>query len=84
MEALTKKTTILFPPDLHEQLTFLARQLGTSLGELVRRACEAQYRLVSRDERLAAVRDLEAMSLPVGKPEEMERESVADPTVLMP
>ncbi len=63
---LTKKTTILFPPDLHEQLTLLAQQLGTSLGELVRRACEAQYRLSSRDDRLAAVRELEAMNLPVG------------------
>ncbi len=81
---LTKKTTILFSPDLHDQLTLLAKQLGTSLGELVRRACEAQYRLSSRDDRLAAVRDLEALSLPVGEPEEMERESMADPAELMP
>ena len=81
---LSKKTTILFPPDLHEQLTLLARQLGTSLGELVRRACEAQYRLSSRDDRLAAVRELEAMSLPVGEPEAMKRESVPDPAELMP
>ncbi len=81
---LTKKTTILFPPDLHEQLTLLARQLGTSLGELVRRACEAQYRLSSRDDRMAAVSDLEAMSLPVGEPEDLERESVVDPAELMP
>ncbi len=35
-------------------------------------------------DRLAAVSDLEAMSLPVGEPEEMERESVADPAELLP
>ncbi len=81
---LTKKTTILFSPDLHDQLSRLARQLGTSLGELVRRACEAQYRLSSREDRLAAVRDLEAMSLPVSEPEEMKHESMPDPAELMP
>ncbi len=79
---LTKKTTILFPPDLHSQLAQLARQLGTSLGELVRRACEAQYGIASRDEKLAAVRQIEAMSLPVGEPEQMARESRPEPAEL--
>jgi len=81
---LTKKTTILFPPDLHEHLTQLARQLGTSLGDLVRQACEAKYRSVSPEDRLAAVSALEAMSLPVGGPQEMERQSVPDPAKLLP
>lgn len=73
---LTKKTTILFPPDLHDQLAQLARQGGTSLGELVRQACRAQYGLADRESRMKAVRELSEMSLPVGTPEEMERESV--------
>ncbi len=79
---LTKKTTILFPPDLHGQLAALARQLGTSLGELVRRACEAHYGIASQAERLAAVRQIEAMSLPVGEPEQMARESRPEPAGL--
>lgn len=81
---LSKKTTLLFPPDLHRQLTRVARQRGVSLGELVRRACEAQYGIVSRESRLAAVRELEAMSLPVGDPEQIERESVPDPEAPLP
>ncbi len=80
---LTKKTTILFSPDLHDQLTHLAHQLDTSLGELVRRACKAHYNIVTLDERLAAVDALEALSLPVGEPEEMARESVPDPAELL-
>lgn len=79
---LTKKTTLLFPPDLHEHLSRLAQQRGVSLGELVRRACETQYGLVSRESRLAAVRELAEMSLPVADPEQMERESVPDPESL--
>jgi hypothetical protein len=81
---LSKKTTLLFPPDLHRQLSRLAQQRGLSLGELVRRACEAQYGIVSKESRLAAVRDLEAMSLPVGDPEQIERESVPAPEDLLP
>jgi hypothetical protein len=81
---LSKKTTLLFPPDLHEHLSQLARQRGLSLGELVRRACEIQYGMVSRESRLAAVRALEAMSLPVGDPDQMERESVPSPEDLLP
>ncbi len=73
---LIKKTTILFPPELYEQLAQLAEQRDTSVGELVRSACRAQYRLATKGERLAAVRELAALALPVGTPEEMERESV--------
>jgi hypothetical protein len=81
---LTKKTTILFPPGLHDHLVRLAENRGTSLGELVRKACEAQYGLISQEERLAAVRELSSMRLPVGDPESMERESVPKPQDLMP
>ncbi len=81
---LTKKTTILFTPELHERLARLAVQRGVSLGELVRLACESQYGLATREERLAAVRDLAALDLPVGTPEEMARESVPTPEDLLP
>lgn len=81
---LSKKTTILFPPELHERLTRLAEVRGSSLGELVREACRERYGLVSEEERLEAVRELEALSLPVGEPEDLERESVPDPDELLP
>lgn len=73
---LTKKTTILFPPDLYQRLASLADQRHSSVGELVREACRAQYSLTSRADRLALVDRLGALSLPVGTVEEMERESV--------
>jgi adenylylsulfate kinase-like enzyme len=72
---LTKKTTILFPPDLHERLSRLAEKRGTSLGDLVRKACERQYGL-STKARLEAVRQLATMSFPVGDPGAMKRESI--------
>ena len=81
---LTKKTTILFPPALHDHLVRLAENRGTSLGELVRKACEVQYGLVSPEARVAAVRELTAMRLPVGDPESMKRESVPKPQDLLP
>ena len=81
---LTKKTTILFPPDLHARLLRLAAQKGTSLGDLVRTACERQYGIATLEERQAAVEALAALDLPVGTPEEMARESVPDPEELMP
>jgi len=40
---LTKKTTILFSPDLYDRLARLAKQRRTSVGELVREACRAQF-----------------------------------------
>ena len=75
MDNLTKKTTILFPPHLHRRLTRLADQRGTSLGELVRRACEKQYGIGGSEERIWAVRAIGALELPVGAPGQMKRES---------
>ena len=73
---LSKKTTILFPPQLYQRLASLADQRHTSVGELVREACRAHYSLTSRADRLALVERLGALTLPVGTVEEMERESV--------
>ena len=81
---LTKKTTILFPPELHDRLVRLARDRGTSLGELVREACEAQYGRLSTERRLGAVRELGALSLPVASPPEMKREAVTPAEHLLP
>jgi hypothetical protein len=50
----------------------------------VRRACEAQYGIVGRESRISAVKELAAMSLPVGEPEQMERESVPRHEDLLP
>ena len=79
---LSKKTTILFTPELHERLSRLASQKGTSIGELVRYACERQYGIVSSSDRIEAVRNLAALKLPVGSVEKMKKESVPDPKVI--
>jgi hypothetical protein len=73
---LSKKATILFPRDLYGQLARLARQRDTSVGALVRNACRSQYGFATRESRLSAVAELASLSLLVGSPEEMERESV--------
>ena len=75
MERLTKKTTILLQPDLHRRLMRLADQQGTSLGELVRRACEKQYGIGGSEERIRAACAIGALELPVGAPGQMKRES---------
>lgn len=80
--ALERKTTILLSPALHMRLTTLARHRGASMGSLIRDAVEAQYGLTTAEERLDAVRALEAMALPVGSPAEMKAESVDAPTEL--
>jgi hypothetical protein len=81
--ALAKKTTVLFPAALYRRLSDLARQRKVSVGHLVRNACEAQYGFAFRENRLKAVKELSKMSLPVGSPAQMKRESVADPRRLL-
>ena len=76
---LSKKTTVLFPPDLHEHLVRQAEREGTSLGELVRRACRIEYGYSSREECRRALDELLSLDLPVGGTDEMKRESVPTP-----
>jgi len=80
----SKKTTILFTPELHERLVQLARQKGLSLGQLVRSACEAQYGLLAAEDRLQAVSELGRLSLPVADTRTMKEESVLDSADILP
>ena len=73
---LSKKTTILFPPDLHKHLMAEAARRGMSFGQLVREACETKYGHVSSEDRLAAVADMATMALPVADVRRMKEESV--------
>jgi hypothetical protein len=79
---LTKKTTILFSPELHHRLTQIAEQRGTSLGDLVRSACEHEYGRVAPEEKVAAIRRMANLGLPVGGVRRMKRESVPTPEKL--
>ena len=75
---LSKKTTILFSPELHRQLVSYASRKGVSLGELVREACVAAYGLTDRETRTSAVSALGALSLPVASVKSMKRETQPD------
>ena len=79
---LSKKTTILLSPELHLRLSRIAVSRKTSLGNLVRTACEREYGGVSTEEKLAALRRMVAMNLPVGTVRQMKLESIAPPKKL--
>jgi hypothetical protein len=81
---LSKKTTILFSPDSHRRLSELAERRGVSLGELVREACATAYGIVDQEVRVAAASSLAALSLPVGTPAQMKKDSVVHADALMP
>lgn len=81
---LSQKTTILLSPAQHRRLKQLAAERRTSIGELVRAACERQYGLASADDAEEAVRELAALELPVAEPGEMKRESVPSPDPRLP
>ena len=81
---LSKKTTILFPPDLHDHLVRLAKRTGTSLGELVRSACASRYSVASGEERVQAIEELRRLRLPVGTPRAMKRQAVPRSKDLLP
>lgn len=79
----TKTVTVRFSPDLYERLEGLATQREMSVGELVCLACEELYGLQDGlrgvEGRVEAVRQLGELSLPVGTPQEIERESIPNP-----
>jgi hypothetical protein len=81
---LSKKTTILFPPELHNRLARLAVERQTSIGELVRSACIKQYGCYSKEDRLGALAELTSLNLPVGDPAQLERESMPPVDELIP
>ena len=62
--SLTKRTTVLLTSDLHARLVAVAEQRGTSVGDLIRAACEEACRVAPRPGRVAAVRELGFLSLP--------------------
>ena len=72
---LSKKTTLLLTPQLHATLTKLAQARGTSMGDLIRQACESQYGVYNRPDSLAAVREIAQMGLPVTDVQTMIAES---------
>ena len=76
MQALTKKTTLLFTPDLYHQLEALAEVTKTSVAHLVRQAVVQQYFLADRKKRAAAVQALAKMDLPAADWETMEQETL--------
>lgn len=79
---ITKKVTILFPPDLHRQLASIARDRKVSVGHLIRSACWKQYGVIPQEERLSAVRELCQLGLPIDSVAQMKRESVPDAALL--
>ena len=81
---LTKKTTILFSEGFYRNLASVARGRRVSVGKLVRDACEQVYGITSRDEAVTAVEELAALGLPVEGPTTMKRQSVPEPSDLMP
>lgn len=81
---LTKKTTILFSPDLHRRLAGIAERQGVSLGELVREACEAKYGVQTDPRRTEAAEAFGKLNLPVGTVQQMKQESEPRPDELLP
>lgn len=75
---MTKKTTILFSPEMHRRLTGLAARRGRSLAELVREACEVQYGVVGGRDQEAAVAELPRVRWrPPSTPKSSRRSSTA-------
>ena len=81
---LSKKTTILLSPRLHSLLKGISAAKGSSIGELIRSACEKQYGLYPESEALEAAERLSDLALPVDTPAAMKREGSVPPEELMP
>ncbi len=78
---MTKKSTILFPPILYQELQVAARQQGRSVGDLVREAVEIQYGSGGVAARLRAVDALAQLDDDVpDDPRQLESEIVRGAT----
>ena len=78
---MTKKSTILFPPILYQELQDAARQQGRSVGDLVREAVEIQYGSGGVAARLRAVDALAQLDADVpDDPRQLESEIVRGAT----
>lgn len=75
---------LLLRPDVLSSLRELAMRRGVTVARLISDAVEAQYGLDGSERRRAAAEAIAAMSLPVGTPAEMKRESVPHPDELLP
>jgi len=69
-----KRTQVLFPEDQYRRLRQEAKARGCSVGELVRDAVSQVYLEGSKEARLAVVRRIAAMNLPVADWPQMEEE----------
>ncbi|MFA4889752.1 MAG: CopG family transcriptional regulator [Candidatus Omnitrophota bacterium] len=76
MQTLTKKTTILFSPDLYHQLKNIAEATKTSVAQLIRQAVIRQYLLSDKKKRMEAVAHLTKIGGPVSDWETIEQEII--------
>lgn len=79
MAEYTERIQVLVAPDQLARLRALGYRQRRSVGSLIREAVETVYFTDNVDRRLAAVKRLAAMNLPVSDWEQMERESVRWP-----
>lgn len=73
---LSKKTTILFSEQQFRYLKELAGIKNSSIGELIRKACEKVYGKIDESEAAAAVDRLSELGLPTGSIDVIKQEIV--------
>jgi predicted transcriptional regulator len=78
MATLTKRVQVLLNPFQYQRLDEIARQRNRSVGALIREAIDQVYLRDAVAGRVASVRALAAMEMPVADWEQMERESVEE------
>ncbi|MBI2982432.1 MAG: hypothetical protein HYY44_09140 [Deltaproteobacteria bacterium] len=77
MESIEEKTTILLTKSLKVRLARLSKITGKSVAQLLREAAENQYFSASPVRKKEIVRQMSALNIPVGTPEEVEEEILA-------
>ncbi len=76
MQTMSKKTTILFPPELYQQLKETAKMLNMSVAKLIRQAVIDRYLLSDKNRRAKAIDELSQIGAPVSNWETMEQDSI--------